>query len=118
MWVTATSLTSIGLGFLMGGWTNLVKVGSGSLQPLTVAALLIVNGALVLCTYWFVASVVWPIRAIFEHLNAPTTAILSPAQIAAQLEQEWGRSPTAHEVAVAHLQHFSQCNEVLAGTRN
>lgn len=110
IWITAISLGSIGLGFLMGGWPNLVNAGNGSPPPFTNAALLILGGAVLAFGYCFMAQVVWPIRDILRKLRQATPAVPSPAEIAAQLEHDLGRRPTAQEVAAVHLMRFSQCS--------
>jgi len=55
----------------------------------------------------------WAKRAVDDAFDAVTTPVPAPAQIAAQLEAEWGRPPTVTEVAAFHQMLTSQKNEAL-----
>ena len=53
------------------------------------------------------------VSGIFDELTVATTPIPSPSEIALQLEQEWGRPATLHEVAAVHQMLNSRRNEAM-----
>ena len=63
--------------------------------------------------FWVLVGVSRFSRALNHSVRVASTRVPSPAQIAALLEQEWGRVPTMPEVAAVHQMLTNQKNQAL-----
>ena len=103
--VTVTGLASVGIGVAITG------VHKGS--DVTIGNWLIGCGLIVILGYWAIALAVAWYRAISAEMQVASTPVPTPAEIAALLEDEWGRAPTIVEVAAVHQMLTSRRNEAL-----
>jgi hypothetical protein len=106
--LTYAGLISIGIG------VAITSVHSGSAA--TIGGWFIGGGLIAIIGYWTIAfGIAWT-RAISAEMKIASTPVPSPGEIAALLEEEWGRAPSVVEVGAVHGMLASRRSEALLAT--
>lgn len=106
--LTTAGLVSICIGVA-------ITSGHGS-RGATIGGWFIGGGLFAVVGHWMVVFVLAWWRAISAEMKVASTPVPSPGDIAAHLEEEWGRAPTIVEVAAVHQMLTARRNEALIAT--